>query len=234
MATHTLIILQARTGSTRLPNKVLTPIQGIPLLTHCIRRLKQVAKTANVIVATSTLPKDNEIVKLAQGEKVDCFRGSEKNALDRFLEASKKYSGNFIIRATADNPLVDISEARRLIKVITSGRWDYVSMIEKVGRNKLPEGVGLEAFSQSALKKSWEKGREPHHREHVNEYILENQTKFKTKFLACLPENNCPELRLTIDTPEDMAFINSMLDEIGKPAINLTTNEIIAWWNTKK
>lgn len=233
MLLNTIIILQARTGSSRLPSKVLMPIQGVPLLIHCIRRLKTINFKVPVIVATSSLLKDDEIEKLSKNEKVECFRGSEEDVLDRYLKASRKYNAKYIIRATSDNPFVDISEAMKILEAIISGKWDYVNMFNKVDGRKLPIGVGVEAFSIGALQESWEKGHAPHHREHVNEYILENQGEFRIKFLPCFAEHSCPDLRLTVDTPKDFEFILSMIDDIGCPSLQISTKELVQWWKYK-
>jgi len=226
----TIIILQARTGSSRLPNKVLEPIQDIPLLRHCIKRLKSIDNNVPVIVATSVLNRDDVIVELANNEEIDCYRGSETDVLDRYYKAAKQRNASYIMRATADNMFVDVFEARSLLDEIISGRWDYVSMIEKVNDRKLPIGVGLEAFNFYSLHESWKKGLEPNHREHVNEYILENHEYFKIAFMDCQPENSCPELRLTIDTLEDLEFIKTMLYKFNCAAFTLTTQDIIKWW----
>jgi len=224
---ESLIILQARTGSKRLPGKVLLPLGGIALLAHCIRRLQQVAP---VLVATSTLDSDQAVVNLAQQENAECFRGSELDVLDRYYRAAAQYGARFIIRATGDNPFVDIEEAKRVRDFIRRESADYVSGVTPVEGAALPEGSGVEAFSLNALKRSWQEGSAPHHREHVNEYILENPNLFRTVNLKCLPHNNCPELRVTVDTAKDLQFAQQLLSAIPKYPPAITTAEIIRWW----
>lgn len=232
--TRTILILQARTGSSRLPYKVLMPLQGIPILSHCIRRLIKIHPDVPVIVATSNLPRDDLIVNLAKNEEVNYYRGSESDVLDRYYKAARKFNARYIVRATGDNPFVDGIEGRKLIKEMLTGKWDYINMTEQVNGKSLPIGVGLEAFSFTALQESWEKGLNQYHREHVNEYVLENQKYFNVYFMPCHPENSFPELRLTIDTEKDILFIKEMLNEINRPALSLSTKEIIAWYKGKK
>ena len=173
-----IIILQARIGSSRFPSKVLKSIQGIPILSHCIRRLNKIHNDVNVVVATSELKQDVAVVDLASKEGVEYYRGSENDLLDRYYKAARKFGARYVIRATADNPFVDVNEGKTLCKVIASGKWDYVNMHEKVNGNQLPDGVGLEAFTFDALNTSQINGLKTNHREHVNEYIFENQDDF--------------------------------------------------------
>ena len=228
---RTVIILQARMGSTRLPNKVLRTLNNVPLLAHAIRRLQKVAP---VIVATSTLTRDNPVEQLARDEQVDCFRGSEEDVLDRFYQAALGAKAHYIIRATGDNPFVDTKEAKRLAMCIQEQEADYVSGIAAVEGLCLPMGVGIEAFTFSALKTSWEKGHELHHREHVNEYILERPERFKIINLRCLPKNSCPKLRLTVDTETDFQAAQTILNDINKPFLTISTKDIIHWWHKNK
>lgn len=225
----TIIILQARTASERLPGKVLKELQGIPMLAHSIRRLKKVDKDMRVIVATSDLVQDDTIEELAKIEKTPCFRGSEKDVLDRFYKAAKEYEAKVIIRATGDNPLVDPFEARRVLETISYKEYQYVSGFHEVEGNKLPYGVGIEAFSFGSLEHAWNNGLKPEHREHINNYFFDNPGLFSCFNLECLPENNCPQLSLTVDTLDEFLFVERIGDELGN-LIGLSTCEIIHWW----
>ena len=225
-----VIIIQARTGSTRLPNKVLTPINNEFLLTHCIKRLKNISNQVPVIVATTHQKNDDEIVNISNLEKVDCYRGSETDVLDRYYKTAIKFKAKYIIRATADNPLVDIDEAGRLIYELKNGNWDYVTMVENVNGNALPIGAGLEGFTIDSLEKSYRNAITDNQKEHVNEYILENPQYFKIKRIKCKDYNNCPRLRLTIDTKEDLKFIKKIASSFPGRFNSLRTEEIIKWW----
>lgn len=222
--------MQARTVSSRLPDKVVKPLGGIPLLVHCIRRLTPVAP---VIVATSALPQDDPVERLAQCEHVACFRGSENDVLDRYYQAALEFHLKFIVRATGDNPFVDPEEAIRVKECILHNPADYVTGFEVVDNIGLPVGVGVEAFTLEALKRSWQEAHADHHREHVNEYIFEQSNAFQVLRLKCLLRNNCPDLRLTVDTNDDFLFVQKILREIEKPAVAIRTPEIIEWWQQR-
>ena len=209
----TAIILQARTGSIRLPNKVMRLLGGVPLLSHCIGRLQRVG---TVIVATSDLTTDNPVEELARFENVCCFRGSEEDVLDRYYQAAKMFNIRYIVRATGDNPFVDPNEASRVLNCIVSNKVDYVTGAEVVDGLGLPAGVGVEAFTFNALERSWLEGHAENHREHVNEYILENPDSFNIVRFKCLQENSCPDLCLTVDTVNDFSFVEETLKRIRK------------------
>ena len=229
-----IIILQARTASERLPGKVLKELQGIPMLSHSIRRLKKAAKDIRVIVATSDLVQDDAIEELARSEKTPCFRGSEKDVLDRFYKTAMQFEACFIIRATGDNPMVDPIEAKRVLQEINSGKWDYVCGFSSVNGASLPFGVGVEAFNLETLEFVWRHGKESQYREHINDYIFDNRVKFKIRNLPCLSHNNCHDLRLTVDTQEDFRFLQRIGRGVKKSLIECTTTDIIEWWNKEK
>ena len=223
-----LIILQARTSSKRFPGKVLKELQGIPMLSHSIRRLKRVER-ASLVVATTTMHNDDAIEDLALKEGVSCFRGDEVDVLERFYRTAKEYSCNIVIRATGDNPLVDPVEAERVLNAIGYGNYHYVTGFCEVNGRKLPEGVGVEAFSFGSLEHAWRNGSKPEHREHINNYFFDKPGLFSCFNLECLPENNCPQLSLTVDTLEEFLFVERIGNELGN-LIDISTCEIIQWW----
>ncbi len=192
------IIIQARTGSTRLPGKVLKTINDRTLLDHIIDRLSTRKEESEVVIATSTLPGDDAIEKWCKEKGVICFRGDEQNVLSRYYLCAKERHFDHIVRMTADNPFPDIEEIDRLIAYHISEGNDFTESF-----SQLPIGVGSEIFSFSALEEDMNKASMPHHFEHVDEYILENMKLFKTGTLAVPKEKNYPDVRLTVDTQED-------------------------------
>lgn len=192
------IIIQSRTGSTRLPGKVLKTINDRTLMDHIIDRLSSLKSEAKVVIATSTLPGDDAIEDFCKEKGVACFRGSEDNVLNRYYECACEHGFDTIVRLTADNPFVDVEELDRLISFHIEEGNDFSESF-----SVLPIGVGAEAFSFPTLKEDMEKSSMPHHFEHVDEYILENLGDYKTGTLTVPDEKNKPSVRLTVDTKED-------------------------------
>jgi spore coat polysaccharide biosynthesis protein SpsF len=202
-------------GSTRLPGKVLKSMAGKPMIEWIIKRLQTCKKAGLLIVATSEDPREAPLVDLLTRLGVPTFRGSESDVLERYYRCAREYGLDDIIRATADNPLVDPGACDCLVSYYRNHQLDYATIA--TGTNTgFPIGVGLEVFSFQALKKCYLEGHAPHHREHVNEYILENPRLFKQAFMAAPAELCAPEISLTVDTRaqfEGIARIYSVYHE---------------------
>lgn len=193
------IILQARMGSTRLPGKVLKTIGGKPLLVHILYRITFLKNQLKLVLATTIKCDDDVIADFCEKNRVDCFRGSEENVLERYYLCAKKYGFSDIVRLTADNPFVDVDELDRLIELHKRTSSDYAHSL-----GVLPVGVGAEIFTFRALEESYRCATKQNHFEHVNEYIQENTDLFKISVLDVAPEKRRPDVRLTVDTEEDM------------------------------
>jgi len=200
---NNVVFIQARMGSKRLPGKTLKNLTGKPMIWHVIERLNLVLGIEKVVVLTSNLPADDVLAQWCKKNDVECFRGSEENVLQRYFDAAQQYSADNILRATGDNPFVDYRAASQLMKAHSELGAEYSSNKSEIF-STLPDGLGVEIFSFSALKRSVEMSTQPHHFEHVNEYILENRKQFriyKDSMAGGLHENS--DIRLTVDTLED-------------------------------
>ena len=202
-------IIQARMGSSRLPGKILMDISGKPMLQHIVERVKRCGNVDEVIVATSKNNEDKKVMELCRRFNYKCFAGSEDDVLDRYYQAALKFGAGIIVSITGDCPLVDPIQIDKIIDIQKKTKADYVNNLE-LG---LPLGIGAEAFTFAALKKSWEKGKLPHHREHVDDYILENPQEFKTE--RFYPEEWMKKpYRLTVDTNEDLTLIRTIYGKL--------------------
>ena len=207
-------------GSSRLPGKVLRPIGHLPLLGHVLGRLAMSKHKLSVVVATSTQGQDDDVAIFCQISNVKCFRGNESDVLDRYYHCAKLYGFKDVVRLTADNPFTDIEELDRLIDLHEQMGFAFTHSF-----GQLPVGVGAEIFTFDALEQSWKEGHEPHHREHVDEYLIENPAIFKTGALEVPKNKNKPALRLTVDTEEDWKKASSLVEQAGKNW--LTTEQVI-------
>lgn len=205
------IILQARMGSSRLPGKSLKPLAGVPMVQRVIERLQAVRLADELVLATSQDERDTPLANLAHQLGVAVFRGSESDVLDRYYRCAKAHGFEIVVRATGDNPMVDPAETDRLIDFFLARGLDYACPRTDT-MSGYPIGVGTEAFRFDALERSWHEGTEPHHREHVNEYVLENPNRFKQEKLAPSPEVDAPWLSLTVDTVEQFAAAEALYE----------------------
>ena len=211
----TLIIIQARMGSSRLPNKVLINVAGKPILQHVIDRCKM-SIADEVIVATSTNPENDEIEKFCSKIGVSCFRGSENDVLDRYYNAAKEYKADVVVRITGDCPLLEPKILNKVIEEFKSGDYDYISNVLERG---FPRGLDTEVFSFKALERAHALAKEKPHREHVTAFIYGNPSLFKIRNIGAEGEFKRPDIRLTIDTPHDLAVLNSIFANIPNAAV---------------
>jgi len=204
------IVLQARLGSSRLPGKVLRPLAGTPMLDRVLVRLRQIRGAGVVVVATTAEERDDPVAEHASAAGIEIFRGSEHDVLDRYYRCALAFDLDPIVRATADNPFVDPEEGDRLVDYFTAGDFDYAAASSDLG-NGLPIGTGLEVMSRAALEQSWRYGTAPHHREHVNEYILENRHLFRCGAPPVPPSKLAPHVRLTVDTEAEFFAAEALI-----------------------
>lgn len=199
-------------GSTRLPGKTLQLIVGRSLLGHILGRLDTLRHPARIVVATGDTPRDDVVAAFCAEHGVDCFRGSEQDVLARYYECARSRAFGHVVRLTGDNPFTDIDELDRLIEFHLAGGHDFSCSFED-----LPVGVGAEIFTFSALKRSFLEGHAPHHREHVDEYILENRDLFRIGRLAIPERKRHPEVRLTVDTSDDLRRARFIAEHAAGP-----------------
>jgi len=209
-----LAFLQARMGSTRLPGKVLMRLNHKSILERAVDRLRAARMLDGIVVLTTELDEDIEVVREACRLGAGIFRGPELDVLSRFRMAADLFRPEIIVRATADNPLIDIGSVDRIIRRLNSGNLEYCM------EQNLPMGAATEAITRAALARVDRLARLPHHREHVTIYIKENPCDFRAAFPNAPKTLRMPDLRITVDTPADFLFVESLiqsLPETGSP-----------------
>lgn len=208
----TIVIIQARMGSTRLPGKVLKPLGDADVLTYDIARCRAIQGVSEVIIATSELPQDDAIAKWCEEHNVAYFRGSEDDVLDRYVQCAKLYKPDYVMRVTSDCPFVDYEMASDIVSLIEKERKDIV-LVE----GELPRGLVVELISFEALQYIHEVGKETRHREHVTYYAYEYPNEFESVTYKAPSNRIGPELRITLDTEEDY----ELLSEVAKNFNNM-------------
>ena len=215
------VVIQARMGSKRLPGKVLKPIGKIPLLERIVLCLEYLKSNVQVVVATSNQRQDDAIEVFCRERQIEFFRGDEQNVLQRYVDCMHEYGFEHVVRLTGDNPFTDIEELDRLIELHVARAADY-----STSTASLPIGVGAEIFSALALLRIHEQASKPHHYEHVNEVLLENPGQFSIAELEVPPAKNRPDVRLTVDTPDDYRRADCIAR--SSPSIPLALEEAIS------
>jgi len=200
-------VIQARMGSTRLPGKVLKSIAGKPLLWHIVHRLKGCRLLEDIAVATSVNPADEAIVEWCNQEGVPVVRGPEDDVLARFARAAEKLDADIIVRVSSDAPFIDAGFVDHLIATLIEQDGDYVLLEEGAETAH----VGVDPFSRRALDRlMMDAAHDPAAREHVTGYFKLNPGFVKLVRAAPYPALARKGGRLTIDTPDDLAFIEAL------------------------
>lgn len=203
-----IAIIQARTGSSRLPNKVLMKIQDKTILEHVVDRVTESKEIDEVFVATTILEQDLNIVKLCAEKGIRVFCGSEDDVLDRFYQLAKLIKADNVVRITADCPLHDSNIIDWVIGEHIKQESDYTSnTIDET----FPDGLDCEVFRYEVLKDAWENASLASEREHVTPYIRANN---KFKKYSVKSDIDYGQERWTIDTDNDYQFINEIYKEL--------------------
>jgi spore coat polysaccharide biosynthesis protein SpsF len=217
-------VIQARMGSTRLPGKVLKPIAGKPLLWHIVHRLKRSTFIEQIAVATSTNPRDDAIVEWAKDNGVACIRGPEDNVLARFARAAEILDADVIVRVSSDAPFIDAGFVDHLITSLLEQNGDYVLLEE--GAETAHEGV--DPFTRRALDKlMMDAGSDAAAREHVTGYFKLHPDFVRVARAPAYPELACEGARLTVDTPDDLAFVETLHERLAAKAGEASLSDLL-------
>lgn len=200
-----ITIIQARMGSTRLPGKVLKPLGDTDVLSYVVARCRKIKGVDEVIVATSSLPKDDAIAKWCEGNFVAYYRGSENDVLDRYVQCAKFHKPDYVMRVTSDCPFVDFEMASEMVEFAKSTRVDIIDIAKD-----LPRGLAVEIISYDALCRIHDISTELRHREHVTYYAYEFKDEFIRESYEPPANRQYPKLRITLDTGEDYKLCNTL------------------------
>jgi spore coat polysaccharide biosynthesis protein SpsF len=218
---NTVAIIQARTGSTRLPNKIFLKLANASLLSHVVNRLRPSKEINKIVVATTTSPKDDGVEEWCVNNYVDIFRGSEENVLDRYFQAAKEFNADIIIRVTADDPFKDYRLIDQAVQIIKDKNYDFVCNNNPVS---FPEGLDVEVITMDALSKSFVNATSSFEKEHVTQYIHLNKNLFK--IFNIHNDEELSHYRWTIDTEEDYLFVKEVYGLLYKKDIIILPEDI--------
>ncbi|MGD8782169.1 MAG: glycosyltransferase family protein [Ignavibacteria bacterium] len=220
-------VVQARTGSSRLPRKVLMSICGQPLLIRMVERVRLSELCGQVVVATSTEKEDDAIEELCISHKLDFYRGSLNDLLDRHYKVGKKYNADAVVKIPSDCPLIDPHVIDKVIKNFLDNypEYDFVSNLHPAS---FPDGNDVEIMKMSVLEKAHKKAKRKLEREHTTPYIWENPDKFKINNILWETNHDFSSThRWTIDYEEDYVFIRTVYEELYPHKPNFSLYDIL-------
>jgi spore coat polysaccharide biosynthesis protein SpsF len=206
--------------SSRLPDKVMLPILGRPMLELMIERLQRTPQIDEVVIATTDDPSCEPIAALAERVGVGCFRGSEEDVLDRVLQAARFVNADMIVETTGDCPVIDPKIISEVIEAFRKSDADYCANILE---RTYPRGMDVQVFPVKVLAEVAELTDDPADREHVSLYIYEHPERYRLLNVKSDLASDVADLRLTVDTPEDFRLIKEIYERLypTKPDFDL-------------
>ena len=231
--TQVVAVVQARMGSQRFPGKMLAKLGDRELLSWVLTRVCDAKQIDQVVLATSDSRDDDQLADAASSFDALVVRGSQDDVLDRFVQSAKISRADFVVRVCADNPFVAAEEIDRLVAAHKSGDFDYSCNHQQRLKNRYADGFGAEILSTALLNDIAKLATQQLHREHVTSYIWDNASKYKIQAVDAPDELAFPEIKLDIDTPQEMQQLNEF---VAKFVITTTSSaaEIVNAFNKFK
>ena len=233
MTKNVIAIIQGRMSSSRLPGKILADIAGQPMLQRVFMRTSRAVSVSQTLFATTTDPSDDPVAEYCDFSGIPFTRGNLYDVLDRYYLAAKGAKADYVVRITADCPLIDPKLINDVVeKLLETGdsRFDFVcNRLPPPYPRTYPIGLDIEACTFKALEQAWKKAKEPQHREHVMPYFYEGVQLITDNrhrpLVGSLQTGTSPrgyniallqhttdfgDYRWTVDTPEDLEFMREV------------------------
>ena len=212
-----LIVVQARTGSSRLPGKVLLPLAGAPMLQRQLERIQAARTSFELCVATTRYAFDEPIRDLCRRIGMPCISGHPTDLLDRHVEAGRAYEADVVVKIPSDCPLIDPDAVDRVLGAFLADpeRFDYVSNLHPA---TWPDGNDVEVVPFPVLEKAWRVAIRSFEREHTTPFLWERPERFRLANVAWETGRDLSMThRLTVDYPEDHALAAAIYEELWTP-----------------
>ncbi len=220
-------VIQARTGSSRLPNKILLPLANKPLLYRMFERVAASKMCGTIVIATTTDKSDDVVENLCNKFNMIYYRGHPTDLLDRHYQAALKYNADAVVKIPSDCPLIDKSVIDKVLNYYLENLnyFDYVSNLHPA---TYPDGNDVEIMSFKALSDAWENANRELEREHTTPYLWENPDKFRIGNVVWETGlDYSMSHRFTIDYEKDYNFIKQVYDELYSVNPIFTLNDIL-------
>ena len=246
MKPRVIAIIQGRMSSSRLPGKILAEIAGQPMLQRVFTRTSRAGAVTETIFATTTDASDDPVAEYCDFSGIPFTRGSLYDVLDRYYQTAKQAKADFVVRVTADCPVIDPALIDQVVNTLLEDDYDFVcNRLPPPWSRTYPIGLDVEACTFKALENAWREAREPQHREHAMPYFYEGVElthQSRTLEIGVSPRGyriallqyttDFGEYRWTVDTAEDLEFMRQVYSRFDgrddfswKDVLDLVHNE---------
>jgi len=220
MSSKVVAIVQARMGSSRLPGKVLMEFNKKPVIWHIHNRLSSCNNLDQIVIATSSSKKDKVLYNYCLENGFSVYRGDENDVLNRYVQASKNYKADVVVRITGDCPVIDPDLVDEVIAYYFDGGYDACGL-----SGEFPDGLDCEIFSVGTLEDACKNANLKSEREHVGPYIYKNKNKYKIG--SYVKYKGLKNHRWTLDELEDYHFLNEIYRRLYNPDSIFKTEDIL-------
>lgn len=217
-------IVQARMGSTRLPNKVMKSVVGRPMIELLLTRLRRSKELKQIVVATSVDDRNEPLVSLVRSLGYACEQGSENDVLERYIQTAKRHQADVVVRITGDCPLVDPELVDECVRRFRAADVDYFS---NIAPPTYPDGLDIEVVTLAALERAAKESGKPYDHEHVTPYVRESGL-FRTA--AMQNDIDLSMLRWTVDESADLEVITKVFEHFT-PEIGFGWRQVLDLYN---
>lgn len=216
--------IEARMAATRLPGKVMLPLAGAPMLERLIERVRGSRRVDEVVVATTVSPPDAVISDLCERLGCRVHRGPVEDITARLLGAAQ--NSDVVVQITGDCPLIDPAHIDTTVQLLLEADADYAS--NNLNGCTFPLGFDVRCFTTEALRRSAELSQDPTDRVHGSYFIYRNPRLFRLAGWEA-PENMFwPDLRLTVDEPEDYELVRRIFEALYPARSSFTAADVLA------
>lgn len=212
--TRVAVVVQARTGSTRLPGKVLLPVAGAPILQRMLERVRAATTPFELVLATTREADDDVVAALGRQMGVRVVRGHSTDLLHRHVQAARSAQADVVVKIPSDCPLVDPDAIDLVLATFlrAAGSLDFVSNLHPA---TWPDGHDVEAMTTAALEDAWREAKKPYEREHTTPFLWDQPERFRCANVAHPSgTDRSRSHRMTLDYPEDYAFVRAVYDAL--------------------
>ncbi len=220
-------IVQARMGSTRLPGKSLMRLGGTTVLELVLLRMRRAKTLTEVVLATTELAEDDRLGAVAEAVGLRVFRGPEDDVLRRYALAAAAFNADVVVRVCADNPLVAPEVIDSIVRHHLASGAEYSFNHRPALGNGYPDGLGGEVVSRAVLDNLDREAMTPGHREHVTAFIWDHLDQFHVETVAAPEAIAGPEVKLDVDTAEDLARLERLCAEAGGELEEWSAEDIV-------
>ena len=223
----TLAIVQARTSSSRLPGKVLLPLQGVPMILFQLERLRRCNRIDRLVLATSSDHSDDALADQVSQAGVAVFRGDLNDVLERFRACAIHGRAKVVVRLTGDCPFADPELVDELVEAFHNGEWDYLSNCADEKQLSVPDGFDAEIFKSKMLERAAAEARLPSEREHVTPWMRSPVAGLRWGHFRHQPVR--PYYRVTVDDSIDLEVVQEIAAALYPQDSKFGVDDVVAY-----